>query len=124
MKYGLPTSTTAMAIRKTLSLSSLKWKCSGGWKNILNEDGMDTTIMGEEFSVKGELFVERSEIKMNEIIAILMRRDGVSYEEAKEMYEECKAELMDAIDGTSCLEPEDVLMSELGLEMDYIFCFI
>ena len=61
---------------------------------------------------------------MNEIISILMRRDGVSYEEAKEMYEECKAELMDAISGTSCLEPEDVLMSELGLEMDYIFCFI
>lgn len=61
---------------------------------------------------------------MNEIIEILMRRDGVTYEEAKEMYEECKAELMDAIDGTSCLEPEDVLMSELGLEMDYIFCFI
>lgn len=61
---------------------------------------------------------------MNEIIEILMRRDGVSYEEAKEMYENCKAELWDAIDGTSCLEPEDVLMSELGLEMDYIFNFL
>lgn len=61
---------------------------------------------------------------MNEIISILMCRDGVSYEEAKEMYEDCKAELMDAINGTSCLEPEDVLMGELGLEMDYIFCFI
>ena len=61
---------------------------------------------------------------MQEIIEILMRRDGVSYEEAKEMYENCKAELMDAIDGTSCLEPEEVLISELGLEMDYIFHFI
>ena len=61
---------------------------------------------------------------MNEIIEILMARDGVTYEEAKEMYENCKAELEDAINGTSCLDPEDVLMGELGLEMDYIFCFI
>ena len=61
---------------------------------------------------------------MDEIIAILMRRDGVSYEEAKEMYLNCKAELEDAIMGTSCLDPEEVLMSELGLEIDYIFCFI
>ena len=61
---------------------------------------------------------------MNEIIEILMRRDGVTYEEAKEMYLNCKAELDDAIMGTSCLDAEDVLMGELGLEMDYIFNFI
>ena len=61
---------------------------------------------------------------MEEIIAILMNRDGVSYDEAKEMYLNCKAELDDAIMGTSCLDPEDILMGELGLEMDYIFNFI
>lgn len=61
---------------------------------------------------------------MNEIIKILMDRDGLTYEEAKEMYEDTKAELMDAINGTSCLSPEEVLMGELGLEMDYIFDFI
>ena len=61
---------------------------------------------------------------MEEIISILMRRDGVSYEEAKEMYLDCQSELMDALDGTSCLDPEEVLMGELGLEMDYIFNFI
>ena len=61
---------------------------------------------------------------MEEIISILMRRDGVSYEEAKEMYLDCKSELMDALDGTSCLDTEDVIMGELGLEMDYIFNFI
>ena len=61
---------------------------------------------------------------MNEIIAILMNRDGVTYEEAKEMYLDCQSELMDALDGTSCLDPEEVLMGELGLEMDYIFNFI
>lgn len=61
---------------------------------------------------------------MNEIIEILMHRDGVTYEEAKEMYENCKAELDDAIMGTSCLDPEDILMGELGLEIDYIFNFL
>jgi hypothetical protein len=61
---------------------------------------------------------------MQEIIEILMRRDGITYEDAKEAYLECKSELMDVFDGTSCLSPEDVLMSELGLEPDYIFNFI
>lgn len=61
---------------------------------------------------------------MNKIIKILMDRDGLTYEEAKEMYDNTKAELMDAIDGTSCLSPEEVLLEELGLEMDYVFDLI
>ena len=61
---------------------------------------------------------------MDKIIKILMNRDGITYEEAKEMYEDTRAELMDALDGTSCLSPEEVLLGELGLEMDYIFDFI
>lgn len=61
---------------------------------------------------------------MNKIIKILMDRDGMTYEEAKEAYEDTKAELIDAIEGNSVLEPEEVLMGELGLEMDYIFDFI
>lgn len=61
---------------------------------------------------------------MERIINILMERDGISYEDAREMYDNCHAELMDAIAGTSCLTPEEVLMSELGLEMDYIMDFL
>ena len=61
---------------------------------------------------------------MEKIIEILMRRDGVTYDEAKEMYLNCKEELMDALGGTSCLDPEEVLQYELGLEPDYIFEFI
>ena len=61
---------------------------------------------------------------MEKIIKILMNRDGVSYNEAKEMYMNCKSELMDALAGTSCLDPEEVLQYELGLEPDYIFEFI
>lgn len=60
---------------------------------------------------------------MEEIIKILMERDGMTYEEAKEAYEDTKAELMDAIEGTSVLDPEEVLLG-IGLEIDYIFCFI
>lgn len=61
---------------------------------------------------------------MKEIIEILMRRDGVTYEEAKAMYLDCKSEIEDVLDGTSCLTVEEILMSELGLEPDYIFNFI
>lgn len=61
---------------------------------------------------------------MNRIIKILMERDGIDYEEAKEMYEDTQSELMDALDGTSCLSPEEVLECNLGLEPDYIFDFI
>ena len=61
---------------------------------------------------------------MKEIIEILMRRDGISYEDAKAAYMECKNEIMDVLDGTSCLTVEEVLSSELGLEPDYIFNFI
>jgi hypothetical protein len=61
---------------------------------------------------------------MKEIIDILMRRDGLTYEEAKQAYEDTKAELMDAIEGNSVLSPDEVLLGELGLEIDYIFNFI
>ena len=61
---------------------------------------------------------------METIINLLMKRDGVSREEAKEMYLECRSELMDAIEDTSCLDPEEVLASELGLEPDYFVYFI
>jgi hypothetical protein len=61
---------------------------------------------------------------MEEIIYILMNRDGITYDEAKEMYLDTKSELMDVFEGTSVLTAEEVLMGELGLEEDYIFNFI
>ena len=62
--------------------------------------------------------------KGENIINLLMKRDGVTRAEATEMYENTRAEFMDALCGTSCLDPEDVLMEELGLEPDYLFEFI
>lgn len=37
------------------------------------------------------------------------------------MVEDTVSELYDAIEGTSCMEPEDIMMDELGLEPDYMF---
>ena len=60
---------------------------------------------------------------MNTVIKILMERDGLTYEEAKEMYEETREEMLESIaDGN--LDAEDILADNLGLELDYIFDFI
>ena len=58
------------------------------------------------------------------IINLLMKRDGVSREEAVLMYENTKSEIQDAVYGTGCLDPEDILADELGLEPDYLFDFL
>jgi len=54
------------------------------------------------------------------VVEILMERDYVSRSEAEEMVENCRSELLDAMMGTSCMDPEDVIMDELGLEPDYM----
>lgn len=61
---------------------------------------------------------------MNVIVKILMERDGMTRAEAIEAYRETKSELMDAISGTSILDPEEVLIGELGLEFDYLIYFL
>lgn len=61
---------------------------------------------------------------MQEIIEILMRRDGVSYADAKEAYLECKEAMMYAVECGEFFEAEEILRYELGLEPDYIFNFM
>lgn len=58
------------------------------------------------------------------IIQILINRDGCTREEAEAQVENAKSELFDAMYGTSLNDPEDVLMTELGLEPDYLFDLI
>lgn len=53
----------------------------------------------------------------NEIIRVLMERDGMSREEATERLEEVREIMADA----DPWDAEDILADELGLEMDYIF---
>lgn len=63
--------------------------------------------------------------KMNDTIKVLMERDGLSYEEAKEQFEATRQDVYDAIEDMDPWEAyeyvEDILAGDLGLEMDYIF---
>ena len=52
---------------------------------------------------------------MNRVIEILMRRDNMSYEDAKELVDETREEMI-----TNPDEAEDILQDCLGLEPDYI----
>lgn len=61
---------------------------------------------------------------MQEIINILMRRDGITYADAKAAYFECREAIQEAIDMGDDFEVEEILRCELGLEPDYIFNFI
>lgn len=62
---------------------------------------------------------------MREIIEILMRRDGISWLEAANMVEECQNEILEAIaDNASYDDVADIIADMLGLEPDYMDCFI
>ena len=58
----------------------------------------------------------------SEVVEILMKRDGLSHREAQDRFNEVK----DMIHGCNFdpFETEDILIEELGLEMDYIFEFL
>ena len=58
----------------------------------------------------------------SEVVEILMKRDGLSRREAQDRFNEVK----DMIHGCNFapVETEDILIEELGLEMDYIFEFL
>ena len=56
------------------------------------------------------------------IVAILMERDELTEEEAREQVEDAAQSITDIMEnGGSYEEAEDVLLEDLGLEMDYIF---
>lgn len=62
---------------------------------------------------------------MREIIEILMRRDGISWLEAANMVEECQNEILEAIaDNASYDDIADIIADMLGLEPDYMDCFM
>ena len=57
---------------------------------------------------------------LNRIIPILMERDGMTKEEARIRVQEVREEIMEAIQDGMFDEVEDIMYSELSLEMDYI----
>ena len=58
----------------------------------------------------------------SEVVEILMKRDGLSRREAQDRFNEVR----EMIQGCNFdpFETEDILIEELGLEMDYIFEFL
>mgnify|MGYP003554595464 CR=1 FL=1 len=62
---------------------------------------------------------------MEEIIRILMQRDGMTREAAVELYFDTREEIFQAIQaGEGYDEVEDILAYNLGLEPDYIMNFL
>lgn len=55
---------------------------------------------------------------MNRVIKILMERDGITREEAEELVSETREEILAS---DRIFEAEEIMMNNLGLEMDYIF---
>jgi len=62
---------------------------------------------------------------MENIVQILMERDGVSRNEARQMVNECRQRLQDEAVPTGDIElAEEILAEELGLELDYMMDLI
>ena len=58
---------------------------------------------------------------MKSIKQILIDRDGMTSEEADELIEEVKEEIQIAASNGDYELAEDIMLGDLGLEMDYIF---
>jgi len=61
---------------------------------------------------------------MNKVVEILMIRDGMSRAEAEDVLSYCREMINNAVACGDYEEAEDIVASELGLEMDYIFDII
>ena len=57
---------------------------------------------------------------METIINILMKRDGISFEEARRQCEDTVDEIHMAIASGDYMLAEELMMSDLGLEPDYL----
>ena len=61
----------------------------------------------------------------NRIEEILIRRDELTFEEARLSFKEAKSQINEVIEnGGSLEEAEDIVMSELGLECDFVEDFL
>lgn len=57
---------------------------------------------------------------MDSITKVLMRRNGLSEEDAKREVDDFKADIEDSIMSGDLEDIEDALMNDLGLEPDYL----
>ena len=68
--------------------------------------------------------LERYLIKMNEVVKILMRRDGITEQEALEAIRDCREQINYFCARGDFIAAEDCIMDELGLEPDYLWDII
>ena len=61
---------------------------------------------------------------MREILEILEKRDGLTRQEAIAEYRRVKELILDTLAKGSIMEVEEILLQEIGLELDYIYNFI
>ena len=62
---------------------------------------------------------------IDELVSLIMRRDGISRNEAANIIEDCQREIDDVlVHGGSLYTIEEVLKDYLGLEPDYFDLFI
>ena len=61
---------------------------------------------------------------LDELAAMIAKRDGISYEEAMSAVRDCAAEMEFAFMNGRLDEAEDALRYNLGLELDYLDLFI
>lgn len=61
---------------------------------------------------------------INEIVSILMKRDNISKDEALRIIKITRGLIYLAIENEAYESVEDILLDNLGLEMDYIFYFL
>lgn len=58
---------------------------------------------------------------MNKIVRILMKRDGMTYEEANNLIDEAKEALQNYLDEGDSFGAENVCEEFFGLEPDYLY---
>ena len=61
---------------------------------------------------------------MREIVEILEKRDGLTRQEAIAEYRRVKELILGTLAKGSIMEVEEILLQEIGLELDYIYNFI
>lgn len=55
------------------------------------------------------------------VTKVLMQRDNITQEEAEVWVEDCREQMLDSLEGYNGYDAEEILMSEMGLEPDYLF---
>ena len=57
---------------------------------------------------------------MERVVKLIMKRDGISYEDAKTEVSNTVDEMYEALESGDSDQVEEILMDNLGLEPDYI----